>query len=131
MQFIIYPAASVIFFALTGFLPQIGLVAAIFSPLLLLLYFNEQKRIRYSDIFLGICVVSLSFLSPVLSGFYLLSALVPAVFILLHIKNGSEKSWMPAVISPLPVLVVMLIAIFTLTDYRNQMIEYTAQAHQY
>lgn len=128
MQFIIYPIASVIFYALTVFIPQIGLVAAVFSPLLLLLYLSDEKRNRLTDGLLALCVAALGVLSPVLSGFYLLSALLPAIFIRMHIKSGKKESWFPATVSPLFVFVAVGIAVFGLVSYRAALTDMAQEA---
>lgn len=128
MQFILYPAASVIFYALTAFIPQVGMVAAIFSPLLILLYLADEKRSRLTDGLFALFVAGLGVLSPVLSGFYLLSALVPALFIRMHINSGKKESWIPSAASPIFIFIAVAAAVFVMSDYRASLVEMAEQA---
>ncbi len=128
MQFILYPLASVLFYALMAFVPQIGLVTAVFSPMLLLLYFDLGKRNRFSDLYLAGLIAVLAGIGPVLAGFYLISVLAPALFIHRYLKSGRLEPWIPAAVTPLLTLASVFIAVYFFSSYRNEMTDVAEKA---
>ena len=137
MQFILYPLASILFYSLVAFLPQVGVISAVFSPLLILLYLDLPKRNRFSDFYLAGLIAVLGGFIPILAGFYLIAVIFPALFIQRYLKTGRREQWVPSVLPPLGAFFAVFIAVFlfkqlntSMTDVAQEGIETIIKALQ-
>lgn len=130
MHVALYPLISVALFAANAVLPQIGIITGVFSPLVLMLYLAHEKRDKQYDIFLIVLIVSLAVVNHTLAAFYVISPLFTAVFIRYANRNKLQTSWLPVAGAAALSFAVTFIIIYTLTSYREGLIEFTANAMQ-
>lgn len=126
-QAILYPIASVLFYALLAYYPQYAIVGAIFSPLLLLVYLGAEKRNRYSDLMLGSVIALTSGISIITTGLYVISVAFTAIFIYRFLQKGHRDIWFPVTVAPLLVFIVMAAVIYGIPDYRNTLTDVAEQ----
>ncbi len=126
-QAILYPLASVLFYALLAYYPQYAIVGAFFSPLLLLIYLGAEKRNRYSDLMLGSVIALTAGISIITTGLYVISVAFTAIFIYTFLRKGHRDIWFPVAVAPLLVFAVMAAVIYGIPDYRNTLIDVAEQ----
>jgi len=126
-QAILYPLASVLFYALLAYYPQYAIVGAFFSPLLLLVYLGAEKRNRYSDLMLGSVIALTAGISIITTGLYVISVVFPAIFIYRFLQKGHRDIWFPVTVAPLLIFIVMAAVIYGIPDYRNTLIDVAEQ----
>lgn len=129
MPIALYPLLSILLYASNAFIPQIGIVASVFSPLVLMLYFAHPERARHYDIFLVLLIVGLAVFNHILTGFYLVSIVFTAFFFVRFCnRNDLHRSWLPVTGAAALSFVVIFIAIFGISTYRTELIEFTSNA---
>lgn len=128
MQIILFPLAATLFYAATAFSPQIGIITAVFSPLLMLLYLYNAKRSKYTDLIVVLMAAGLSFLSPVLSFFYIASVMLPAALIMKRLQKGMIDPWFTAAVAPLVTFAAAFIAIYAFPTYRAELVDVAHKA---
>ncbi|MCD8552584.1 DUF2232 domain-containing protein [Seleniivibrio sp.] len=124
---ILYPLASVLFYALLAYYPQYAIIGAVFSPLLLLVYLGSEKRNKYSDLMLGAAIALTAGISIITTGLYVISVAFTAVFIFKFLHKGHRDIWFPVTVVPLLVFIVMAAIIYGIPDYRNTLINVAEQ----
>jgi len=130
MHIAIYPLLAVILFASNAILPQFGIVASVFSPLVLLLYFSHPKRAPQYDMLLFVLIIALAVLNYTLAGFFLISPLFTAFFIRYTYRNNLQTNWLPAAGAAALSFVAAFIFIYGLPAYRSGLVEFTSKALQ-
>jgi len=125
MPVFLYPPLAVLLFATNAILPQIGIIAGIFSPMVLLLYLSHKDRNRFYDMFAGALIAGLFAFNQVLAGFFLISPLFTAVFMRYCNRNNIQRQWLPAVGSAMLSLAVTFFIIYALPSYRESLVEFT------
>jgi len=130
MHIALYPLLSVILFGANGIAPQIGIITAVFSPLVLMLYLAHEKRAKQYDIMLLVLVISLAVANFTLAAFFVISPLFTAFFIRYAQRNGIQTSWLPVAGAAALSFAVTFIIIYTFAGYREGLIEFTANSMQ-
>ncbi|ADD66812.1 Protein of unknown function DUF2232, membrane [Denitrovibrio acetiphilus DSM 12809] len=126
MHIALYPLIAVILFASNAVIPQFGLVAAVFSPLVLLLYFAHQERDRRYDTMLVVLVAGLAVFNHVLAAFFIISPVFSAVFIRYCLRKKIYTSWLPATGAALLSFAVTFVIIYGFASYREGLVEFAS-----
>jgi len=130
MHIALYPLTAVILFAANAIIPQVGIVAAVFSPLVLLLYLSHPERSKQYDILLALLIGGIAVLSPIVAGFFIISPLFSSFFVRYTIRNKMQESWLPIAGSAALTFAVAFVVIYTFDSYREDLAEFTANAMQ-
>jgi uncharacterized protein YybS (DUF2232 family) len=117
---------AVILFASNAIVPQFGIVAAIFSPLVLMLYFAHEERDRKYDAMLVVLVAGLAVFNHVLAGFFLISPLFSTVFIRYCLRRNMHTRWLPATGAAVLSFAVTFVIIYGITSYRDGLVEFAS-----
>jgi len=128
MHIALYPIIAVLLFASNALIPQLGIVAAVFSPLTLLLYFAHEKRAKQYDAMLILLIIGLAVFNHVLAGFFIISPLFSALFIRYTLRNNIQRSWLPAAGAAALSFIVTFAIIYGLDAYREGLVEFTSNA---
>lgn len=128
MHIALYPLIAVILFAANAIMPQVGIVSAVFSPLVLLLYLSHGKRTIQYDAMLVVLIVALAVFNHVLAGFFVISPLFSAFFIRYTLRNNMSTSWLPAVGAAFVSFIVTFGIIYGIPTYRAGLVEFTTNA---
>jgi hypothetical protein len=125
MPVYIYPSLSVLLFASSAFIPQLGVVAAVFAPLVLMLYFTHKDRTRHFDYMLAALIAGLAFFNHVLAGFFIISPLFASLYMLYIAKRYPDRLWLAVTGAAFLPFAVALIIIFGIESYRADLVEFT------
>lgn len=128
MHIALYPLIAVILFAANAIIPQLGIVTAVFSPLVLLLYFSHEKRTVQYDAMLVVLIIALAVMNHVLAGFFVISPLFAALFIRYTLRKNIQPSWLPATGAALLSFIVTFLIIYGIPSYRAGLVEFTTNA---
>lgn len=128
MHIALYPLIAAIFFASNAIIPQIGIIAAVFSPLMLLQYFSHEKRTIQYDAMLMMLIVGMAVFNHVLAGFFLISPVFSAFFIRYASRKNMHTSWLPAVGGAALTFIVTFTIIYGIESYRTGLVEFTSNA---
>lgn len=128
MQTIILPIAAILFFAVTAFLPQVGVITAVFSPLLMVMYLYTPNRNKFTDLFVVFTAAALSFISPVLSFFYIASVMLPAAVVMKRMQKGQFEPWFSAAVAPLVTFLAAYGVIYCFPSYRAELVDVAHKA---
>jgi len=123
-QVILFPITSVLLYGLMAYMPQFGIVGAVFSPLLLLLYLNHEKRSKYSDLMLVSAVGLMAGISYMLPLIYIATVAFCALFVFMYMKKGYLEIWLPVSAAPLLIFTGMAIMIYGLPEYRKELTDF-------
>lgn len=128
MSVTLYPLLAAILFATNSVLPQIGIVLSVFSPLILLLYFDHPKRVVQTDGLLLIVIVALGILNYMLAAYFVISPLFAAVFIRYCVKKRLHTAWLPVTGAAVLSFVITFAVIYGIPSYRESLVQFTAKA---
>jgi len=128
MPIALYPVVAIILFASNALIPQLGVVAAVFSPLVMMLYLAHDKRAKHYDIFVVMAIVALAVFNHILAGFFVISPLFSAVFMRYLIKRNLHVSWLPIVGASALSYVITLTVIYGIASYQADLVEFTTNA---
>ena len=130
MHIALYPLLAVILFATNAVIPQIGIITAVFSPLVLMLYLAHDNRQKQHDIFLGVLLAGLAVFNHTLAAFFVISPLFTAVFIRFTNRNNIQRQWLPVAGAAALSFAVTFFIIYALPSYREGLVDFTASAMQ-
>jgi len=124
----LYPPAAILLYAASVVIPQMGIVTAVFSPLVMMLYLAHSDRSVQHDIFLAVLLGGMAFYNHVLAGFFLVSPLFTAVFIRFANRQNLGRSWIPVAGSAFLAFLVMMLVIYGVDSYREGLVNFTSNA---
>ncbi|PLX67957.1 MAG: hypothetical protein C0603_07540 [Denitrovibrio sp.] len=128
MPIALYPLISIVLYASNAFIPQLGIVASIFSPLVLMLYLAHPDRAKHYDLFFIVLIIALAVFNHILAGFYVASIVFTAFFVRFCNRNDIQRSWLPVAGSASLAFFIIFTVIYGVSSYQTELVEFTSGA---
>jgi len=103
------------------FMPQVGFILAIFSPVPLLFYLENKGREKISDIIFVVAIVAMVAFITIPAIYYIFSVLFMSITIVYCHRNNFHKSWLPIVLSPAPIVLAFFAAGYLIPPIRDSL----------
>lgn len=124
----LYPVLAAVLFASNAIIPQFGLVASVFSPLVLMLYLEHPKRNRQTDILLVLLIAGMGAMNYVLAAYFVISPLFTATFIRWCRQKKISSAWLPVAGSAALAFAVTFIIVYGVGPYRAELVQFAEKA---